>query len=374
MGVATPWNLPHNFLLQTSNAHAGRVRNHFGCLLLMTTLNPPALRIALMVLCVLSAQATQAQDVLVLKNGDRITGEISRIWDNEITIEPEYSDEFQVDLPVVAYIESDREFEIDLLDGSAVVASFRGADEDGSQIITTSIESLEITLASIAELDEIDAHYDWESHVDLSGNINKGNTDSANTKLRADGMFKHGDHRHRGDISFSREETAGLLTQEQDRFGYNYNWLYSEPWFFTANLNFERDPIIELDSRVIVSAGIGNDIWDTPRKALSAQLGAGFQTEEIGMETEESTVAVWGLRFRHDFFGDDLSVFHNHSITANISGRTNTSYRTSTGISYEITDLLYTSASIDYDYDTDPVDTAKSEDISILFGLGLEFE
>jgi len=350
----------------------------------MNTLNPPALRIALMVLCVLSAQATQAQDVLVLKNGDRITGEISRIWDNEVTIEPEYSDEFQVDLPVVAYIESDRVFEIDLQDGSAVLASFGGADEGGSQIITTSIETLKITLASIAELDEVDAHYDWESHVDLSGNLNKGNTDSANTKLRADGMFKHGDHRHRGEISFSREETAGLLTQEQDRFSYNYNWLYNDPWFFTANLNFERDPIVQLNSRVILSAGIGHDIWNTPRKNLSATLGLGLQTEEIGIGlpgpifpesvSKQSSVAVWALRFRHDFFGDDLSIFHNHSITTNMSGRTNTSYRTSTGISYEITDLLYTSASVDYDYDTDPAFPAKSEDISILFGLGLEFE
>ncbi len=123
----------------------------------MKTLNPLVLKIVLTVLCVLPAQTIQAQDVLVLKNGDRITGEISRIWDNEVTIEPEYSDEFQVDLPVVAYIESDREFEIDLQDGSEVFASFGGADEDGSQIITTSIESIEITLANIAELDEIDA-------------------------------------------------------------------------------------------------------------------------------------------------------------------------------------------------------------------------
>jgi len=255
-----------------------------------------------------------------------------------------------------------------------VLASFGGADEDGTQIITTSIESLEITLASISELDEIDAYYDWESHVDLSGSLNKGNTDSANTKLRADGMFKHGDHRHRGEISFSREELSGQLTQEQDRFGYNYNWLFNDPWFFTANLNYERDPIIELDSRLVVSAGIGHDIWNTPRKYLTTQLGAGLQTEEIGMESQQSSVVVWGLRFRRDFFGDDLSVFHNLAITANVSGRTNTSYRTSTGINYEITDLLYANASVDYDYDTEPVETAKSEDISILFGLGLEFE
>ena len=59
---------------------------------------------------------TKSADVLVLTNGDRITGEITRIWDAEITIEPEYSDEFNVDIPAVACIESEREFEIDLGD------------------------------------------------------------------------------------------------------------------------------------------------------------------------------------------------------------------------------------------------------------------
>ena len=54
--------------------------------------------------------AAQA-DVIHLKNGDRITGTIKRIWDDEITIEPEYSDEFNVDLPLVDRIESDRDFE-----------------------------------------------------------------------------------------------------------------------------------------------------------------------------------------------------------------------------------------------------------------------
>jgi len=46
----------------------------------------------------LMAQA-KAVDVLVMKNGDRITGEITQIWDAEVTIEPEYSDEFKVDVP-----------------------------------------------------------------------------------------------------------------------------------------------------------------------------------------------------------------------------------------------------------------------------------
>ena len=43
---------------------------------------------ALVVATLLASQGAKA-DVLILKNGDRITGEIKRIWDSEITIEPE---------------------------------------------------------------------------------------------------------------------------------------------------------------------------------------------------------------------------------------------------------------------------------------------
>ncbi len=334
----------------------------------------PSTRYFVLAACLTCFGMTAQADVLVLNNGDRITGEIKRIWDDEVTIEPEYSDEFQVDLPVVAYIESERDFEIDLNDGSSVMARFDGVADNGDQLITTPDVSLAVPLAKILELDEPEDMYDWETNVDISSNLNKGNTESMNAKLRADGMFKHGDHRHRGEITFFREELADVTTQEQDRFGYTYNWLFNDPWFFTAGLTFERDPIIELDSRLIASSGIGYDIWNTPRKSLSVQLGAGFQTEEIGLESTDSAVLVWNLRFSQDFFGDDLELFHNHTITPNVSGRTNTSYRTSTSLAYEITDLLYANISLDFDYETDPVDTAENEDIAILFGLGLEFE
>jgi putative salt-induced outer membrane protein YdiY len=318
--------------------------------------------------------APASADVLVLKNGDRITGKIKRIWDNEVTIEPDYADEFNVDLPIVDYIESDRDFEIDLQDGTSVVAEFDGAADDGDQLISTDVEALEIPLAEIFELDEPEAFYDWESHVDFSSNVSRGNTDTLNTQLSADIMFKHGDHRHNGDVSLSYEEANGVTTRDRDLFVYDYNYVFNDPWFFAAELSFERDPIIQLDSRTIISAGIGNDLIVTPRKELRAKLGFGYQTEEIDTGTTDSSVAIWALRYRQDFFGDDLSFIHNHSITHNLSGRTNTAYKTSTGFSYEITDLLYTTATVNYDYETEPVPPAGSENSSLVFGFGLEFE
>ena len=324
-------------------------------------------------------------DVLVLKNGDRITGDIKRIWDSEVSIEPEYSDEFDVDISVVEYIESDRKFEIELVDGRSLVASFAGADADGNQIVKTDDESELVPLAEFFELDEPEGEFEWDSNVELLGKVNKGNTETSDIKLRADTAVRFNDHRHIGEITFFREKVVDIQTnedvqtKEQDLFKYSYNWLFKDRWFVSADLTFERDPIINLNSRVIMSAGIGRDIWETPRRTLNLKLGAGYQTEEIDLpllntvRTTDSAVMTWALRYRQDFFRDDAELFHNQTITHNISGRTNTSYRTSTGLSYEITDLLSANISLDFDYETQPTFGAENEDIALLFGFGMEF-
>jgi hypothetical protein len=41
---------------------------------------------------------------------------------------------------------------------------------------------------------------------------------------------------------------------------------------------------------------------------------------------------------------------------------------------YEITDLLYANATLNYDYETEPVPPAGSESSSLVFGFGLEFD
>ena len=312
-------------------------------------------------------------DILVLKNGDRITGTIKQIWDNEVSIEPDYADEFDVDLAVVDHIISDRDFDIELSDGREVTAQFPGADSDNKQLISVDDESIPISLAEIFELDEPAKDFDWESHIDFSATINSGNTDSANGQMRADSMIEIPNHRHLVEWSKFHEETDSVTTKAQDLLKYNYNWLFKDPWFVAANASYERDPIIELDQRLIVSVGMGRDIFNTPRKLLSIQLGAGGQTEDIGGVSEDSSVAIWALRYRQEILNGDLELFHDHSITENIGGRTNTSYKTSTGLRYEITDLLYANVTLNYDYETEPVDLADNEDIVFLLGIGAEF-
>jgi putative salt-induced outer membrane protein YdiY len=312
-------------------------------------------------------------DVLVLNNGDRISGEIKNVWDAEISIEPTYADEFNVDIDVIAFIESDHEFEIELTDGREVVAKLSGADADGNQILEVDGQQIVTPLASLYELSEIDDRVDWDSYIDWSTAVNSGNTESLNTRLRVDSTLQIGDHRHIGDLTFVREEQDSDPTKEQDLLRYNYNWLFRDPWFFSAAISIERDPIRELDHRAVLSVGVGRDIWNRPRLLLNMQVGAGIITEKIGNSNEDSSVLIWGLRYRQELFKEDLTVFHDNNITHYVNGRNNTIYKTSTGLRYEITDLLYTDVSLDFDYETHPVSTAENEDLALMFGFGIEF-
>lgn len=327
------------------------------------------------VLCMTAATMSlnsAVADVLVLKNGDRITGTIKQIWDDEVAIEPEYSDEFNVDLEVVDYIESERDFELEFFDGREVVAKFPGAGDNNQQLISVGEQSEPIALTDILELDEPAKDFDWESHIDFSATVKSGNTDSTSTQLRADTEIEIPDHRHYVVYTSYRDELDSVTTQDRNLVKYSYNWLFNDPWFFAANASYERDPIIELDSRVIVSAGLGRDIFNTPSRFLSVQLGVGAQSEKLGGVRDENSVAVWSLRYQQDII-TDLELFHNHSIVENLAGRDNTSYKTSTGLRYEITDLLYANLTLNYDYETDPVDLAENEDIALLVGVGAEF-
>ena len=316
-------------------------------------------------------------DVLVLKNGDRITGEVKKIWDGEVSIEPAYADEFDVDLEVVDYIESERDFEVELWDGREATVKLPGANSENEQLISLEDKTGTIALEDILELDEPTKDFDWESHVDFSANVNSGNTVSFSGQLRADSTIETPDHRHRVDLSKFRETNGEgideVTTKDQSLLKYNYNWLFRDPWFLAGNVSYERDPIIELDSRLIMSVGLGRDIFNTPRRFLSIQLGAGGQQEDSQEMSESSSVATWALRYQQDVFNGDMEIFHDHSITSAIDGRQNTSIKTSTGLRYEITDLLYANVTLNYNYETDPGVDIKNEDVAFLIGLGAEF-
>ena len=326
-------------------------------------------RMSLFVLLVFSCASFA--DKVYLKNGDVITGDIKAIWDNELIIEPEYSDEFAVEMEYVDYIKGTKIFTIEFNDGREVEAEMIGKDEDGKQLVLINGQQQSISLSNLAELEEPEEYFDWEYNLGFSVDINKGNTDSENYVLKSDGFVKLGDHRHIANVSFEREDTEEVETKNKDRAHYSYNWSFTEPWFLSLNVGYERDPIKNLTYRYTLTPGVGYEVWDDSWRFFTFEIGSGFQEDKVAGEVSDSQTAVWLVRFSHDFLGGDGEFFHNHTLSDNVSGRTNTVFISTTGITSELADDLDMNISLDYDKESNPGDDASKEDVRFLIGVSL---
>lgn len=311
-------------------------------------------------------------DQLVMKNGDVISGDISSIDDEKVSIKPAYADEFAVNLADVASIEADQVFDVVLDDGREVEARFAGASGE-QQTLLVEEQPMAVAMAQIKIAEPPEPYYERVSHVDLNMTLRDGNTDSRNSLLFADTRMRFGVHRHLADLTIAREETDGISTKKQDLLRYEYNWLLDGPWYLGATASYERDPIKELDHRYTLGALVGRDIFNDDTHFLTVSLGAGWSDEELAMVSDSGAVGLWKLIYEHKFRGGDLAFFHNHTFNQQFYGNDNGIFKSNTGFRFDIVANVYTAVGLRYDYETEPAPGAKSYDTTLTIGVGSEF-
>lgn len=323
--------------------------------------------------------------VLYMKNGDQITGTIKKIWDGEVYIEPSYADEFTVDQAEIASMlaDTERQFDLELEDGTTLVGSLAGADAAGNQLITVDGRTTVIPLAIIAELDEPETLYDWSANADLNSAFRTGNANNRSLTLNMDFMLKRSRHTNYLNVLFQNEQQTinDITTQIQDRerLNYNYNYSVNDPWFLGSTASFERDPVKGLNYRYNVVPSAGYNFWDDAYRELGVQLGVGYQSEkttDVNNLSRDNAGAVGGflLRFRYDFGAPNIEVHLTNTTTKAFFGRRNAVTQFNAGAKYEITDLLYFNTGVILDYESQPTEGATGEDLSVLFGFGVEFD
>ena len=320
-----------------------------------------------------SPAAQAANDVVVMKNGDRITGEIHQIWDDEIEIEPSYADEILVDMSEVAYFSSDRTFEIELSDHVRFEGRFE-TDESGAMTLVSERGRQPIAPAEVEELEELSDEFDWELRSDLSFSASEGNSETSDLTWQNFGSIERGDHRHELDLSIDRATRDGDTTQDRTRASYLYSWFMSDRWFLSGGIGFERDPVRDLDYRILPGAGVGYQFFDDADRLFEISLSAGGVSEKLGGTTEESGALRWLARYRRQMLDGDLEFFHDQSVFAYVVGRDNTAIETSTGIRWDVWADIYLNMQFDWDYESNPAAGAENEDRRYIIGLGVELD
>jgi putative salt-induced outer membrane protein YdiY len=243
--------------------------------------------------CPAMAFAKHDDDVVVLKNGDRLTGEIKGMQRGELKIKADYMAEaVRLDWSRVERIESKSTFIISLVNGELITSVMRllptNSDEVANFVIGSSNDALRVHQSDVIRIIPADPAF-WkrvEGSIDFGFSYTSGN-DQYQTQLTATTTYRTGDHSFTASIdsAFSGQPKAESTTRNQFSFDYRKQLT---PRFYVGGLfDLLQSDQQSLKLRTSIGGLIGRNMVQTEQTRLSIFGGVVGTREHYSTPTDQ---------------------------------------------------------------------------------------
>ena len=227
-----------------------------------------------------SAGASRDDDVVILQNGDRMTGEIKSLQRGELRFKASYMAEaVRLDWTKVQRLESKSQFMIYLTNGQRFTGSLKvdsptqlgienfviGVDNDRHRVN-------QIDVLRIAPVEEM-FWRQLEGSIDFGFSFTSGN-DQYQAQFLASTIYRRGTHTFAASIDsvFSGQPKGTSTARKQ--FTFDYTKQLTPKYYAGALLDFLSSDQQSLDLRTTAGALLGRNIVQTERTRFSAFAGA----------------------------------------------------------------------------------------------------
>jgi len=255
-------------------------------------------------LLALTVIAKNVDDVVVLKNGDRLTGEIKGLQSGELRFKSDYmAESVRLDWSRVERLESKSTFMIWLVDGKLVTDVIRLLPSNSTDVANFVIgNSARVHQLDVIRITPAGRHF-WkrlEGSIDFGFSFTSGN-DQYQTQLAATTTYRTGDHSFTAslDSSFSGQTEGDNLRRNQ--FSFDYRKQLSRRWYVGGLFDLLHSDQQSLDLRTTVGAIAGRNVVQTENTRLSLFGGiAGTRehySELLGKPRTTNADAIAGADF-----------------------------------------------------------------------------
>ena len=252
----------------------------------------PAARVALLALCVLAAgrpAAAADTDVVVLKNGDRMHGEIKGMQYGRLQFSTSTMSTVYVEWDKVAGLVSPSFFEFELMDGSRYYGSLEPADAgalgvafEGQVTALDAARVVRIRLIKSSFWDRLDGSISLGASYTKSSGIGQGSVNvSVGTRRPAFEL--------RTDFSTTVTVQPDQPDQSRTVGSVSYLKMMRNRWFVPGTGRLERNTDLGLDLRSSVGGGIGRYFVQTNRSVLGAAADWSSTAKTRSMATARRT-------------------------------------------------------------------------------------
>ena len=214
----------------------------------------------------------------------------------------------------------------------------------------------------------------WSGRIEFGGELQTGNSNtealSFDTRLKA--RDKH--NRYQLDFEYNRSEDEGTLTDDNRELGFNYQRFQSEKWFLGADISFENDDIAELDLRSRLGVESGYQFYDYETLSLRAAMGLAYLNENFANESTQASIAITqNIAYEQGFLGETFRVFYEHDLLLPTEQFNGFIFNSEFGLRVPVAKKLIGTAGIDFDWDNDPAEDVREDDVTYTLKIGYEF-
>lgn len=323
-----------------------------------------------------SAKAAPKTDVVVLKNGDRITCEIKRLARGKLRVKTDDMGTVDIEWDNVAAVTSQRLFEIEDLEGNLYYGPLETIEEEGLEVAAeTGIVT--VPLLVVARIVNYEANF-W-GRINGSVSLSAAYTKSSELgEFNADFSIQYTQPTFTAELKGSsfiqRQPGTSDTTRNSSSFTYGRN--LSDRRFALGRLSADQNKELGYELRAGVLAAWGKYVVRNQDTELP--LGAGLSVNrEIPTEGETTTnfeavfIFDWA-RFSYDFPKTDVEVLSLFYLGLNDWGRyrADLDVRVSRELFSDFTLILKGY----YNYDSDPpTEGAAKDDYNVSLGIGYTF-
>ena len=295
--------------------------------------------IAPMFLCLLlSYPEFVYADEVYLKNGDRISGKIIEEQRDSVTIETE----------AIGPITINKKF-VERIVASGKIEETRVREEKDNL---------------------------WQRKISMGYNKSSGNTQNnqVSTHLYANRKTGHDEFTMKGEAYYS---SSNKRMDSQKWYGmgrYAFSFGENKKWYNFYKLEFDHDRFANIDYRIIPSIGKGYWFSDEPDWKAMTEVGLGLEHIEFRDDTKDSDEVVLIPRafFEKKLFGDSL-VSQDLTLYPSLGDMGEFRLHSETKLTNPINDRLSLSLSLIDDYNANPPQGTKKNDIQIISALTYSF-
>ena len=339
----------------------------------------------LVLLCLTPAAQAAKTDVVVLINGDDVTGEVKSLEFGELRYSTDSMGTVSIEWEEIVSLASDQSLQVEVTSGTRYFGNLLPASRDGKIAVGRGENVQELDISQIVRITPVET--DEKIWQRMEGSVKFGfNSDKASAVTT--GYF-NANVRYRArtyllglDISSSFTDQSSAETTQNQSIGVNYQRFRGNRWFTDFFTSVERNDEQGIDQRLSGGGSLGRYLVQSNSNQFSLSAGL-VATRESFIGTDPSTTNAEGkiqikylhrrnepssdISFTTDVFPlrDDLSSFRSNS---NLTLRR------------EIIDDLFLDLSFYYNYLSDPPLIsenppvfAEKDDYGVVTSIGYSF-